>query len=164
MPEVANYQFDHPMGTIYGWFSRNGLTQLRLPTPETRYERIPVLHSSMNDMRVWELHTLLTRYFEGVVQTFDTIPLDLSAGTMFQQAVWEAAQSVRWGETSTYGELARRIDRPRAARAVGQALGANPVPIIVPCHRFLAHSGGLGGFSAGLEWKRALLQTEGNNA
>lgn len=88
-------------------------------------------------------------------------PLDLTHGTPFQQAVWQAMTAIPAGETRTYGELARAIRRPRAGRAVGQACGANPVPVLVPCHRVLAVGGRLGGFSGGLDWKRRLLAREG---
>jgi len=88
-------------------------------------------------------------------------PLDLTRGTPFQQAVWQAMTAIPAGETRTYGELARAIRRPRAVRAVGRACGANPVPVLVPCHRVLAAGGRLGGFSAGLDWKRRLLAREG---
>lgn len=159
MPDAANFQFEHPKGMIYGWFSRKGLCALLLPTPSAK--KLPVLHSSMNDQRVWVLNAALDRYFSGIREDFSEIPLDLSAGTAFQQRVWKAALKTPWGKTNSYGELARRIRNPKASRAVGQALGRNPVPIVVPCHRFLAGNGGLGGFSAGLGWKRALLKAEG---
>jgi len=87
-------------------------------------------------------------------------PLDLSGGTAFQRQVWNQLRKLRSGETSSYGELARRIGKPGAARAVGGACGANPVPVLVPCHRVLASDGGLGGFSGGLKWKRLLLARE----
>jgi len=81
-------------------------------------------------------------------------------GTEFQEAVWEAATGVRLGEMVTYGEIASRVGRPGAARAVGGALGANPAPLFVPCHRVVS-SDGLGGFSGGVEVKRFLLGLEG---
>lgn len=80
--------------------------------------------------------------------------------TPFQRAVWEALLRIPVGETRTYGQLAAAIGRPKAARAVGQACGANPIPVLIPCHRVVAGSGGLGGFSGGLEWKRRLLAVE----
>lgn len=80
--------------------------------------------------------------------------------TPFQRAVWEGLLQIPAGEVRTYGELAAVIGRPMAARAVGQACGANPIPVLVPCHRVVAASGGLGGFSAGLDWKRRLLSVE----
>ena len=87
-------------------------------------------------------------------------PLD-PGGTPFQRAVWEALRRLPRGATRTYAELAGELGRPGAARAVGRAAGANPLPVIVPCHRLLA-SGGLGGFSGGLAAKRALLALEGH--
>jgi methylated-DNA-[protein]-cysteine S-methyltransferase len=89
------------------------------------------------------------------------VALDLSGGTEFERAVWGALAALPFGATCTYGELARAIGRPGAARAVGGAAGQNPVPILVPCHRLLAR-GGLGGFNGGLATKRALLGLEGH--
>lgn len=157
--DAANFVFEHPRGPILGWFTREGLKELVLPVAGR--SRAPVLHSAFNDRRARELRALLRDYFAGVRQDFADVPLDFSGATPFRRAVWETARNVSWGTTSTYGELARLVDNPRGARAVGQALGANPLPIIVPCHRFLAHDGKAGGFSSGLEWKRELLAAEG---
>jgi O-6-methylguanine DNA methyltransferase len=88
-------------------------------------------------------------------------PLDLSGGTEFQRAVWTAMRKIRAGQTRSYGEIAKQIGRPQAVRAVGGACGANPIPVLVPCHRVLAANRKLGGFSGGLEWKRRLLEREG---
>jgi len=88
-------------------------------------------------------------------------PLDLSGGTTFQRQVWNALRKIARGQTKSYGEIARAIGRPRAVRAVGGACGANPIPVLVPCHRVLAANGKLGGFSGGLDWKRKLLTREG---
>lgn len=88
-------------------------------------------------------------------------PLDLSAGTTFQQQVWAALREIALGQTRSYRQVAQAIGRPRAVRAVGGACGANPVPVLIPCHRVLASGGGLGGFGGGLDWKRSLLQREG---
>ena len=88
-------------------------------------------------------------------------PLDLSAGTPFQQRVWKALLKLAGGQTRSYGELARLLGKPGAARAVGGACGANPIPVLVPCHRVLAANRKLGGFSGGLQWKRLLLEREG---
>ena len=82
-------------------------------------------------------------------------------GTPFQRAVWQAMLSIPRGATISYAELARRVGRPGAARAVGQAVGSNPVPLLIPCHRVVASDGGLGGFGGGLPMKRALLRQEG---
>ncbi len=87
-------------------------------------------------------------------------PLDL-AGTEFQKNVWNALRKISMGETKSYGEIAQAIGKPRAVRAVGGACGANPVPVLVPCHRVLAANKKLGGFSGGLNWKHTLLAREG---
>ena len=90
-------------------------------------------------------------------------PLDLSLGTRFQQQLWHAMRCIPTGATLTYGELARTLCHPKAARAIGQACGANPIPLIIPCHRVLASGNKLWGFSAGLNWKRKLLKAEGHS-
>jgi len=103
----------------------------------------------------------LGEYFRGERRAFD-LKLDLSAGTPFQQRVWQGTADIPFGEVRSYGELAAAIGAPGTARAVGQALGANPVPIVVPCHRVVSADGGLGGFALGLRIKRALLRLEGH--
>jgi len=105
------------------------------------------------------LQNQLERYFAGEPVRF-RVPLDLRAGTPFQQKVWCALQRIPHGQTRSYAWVARQIGSPRAARAVGAACGANPVPVIVPCHRVIASDGALGGFSGGLARKRALLLLE----
>lgn len=101
----------------------------------------------------------LMEYFHGQRKRF-SLDLDLG-GTRFQRAVWKALAAVPFGKVVTYGELAMRVKRPGAARACGSACGANPVPVIVPCHRVVAAGGGLGGFGGGLPLKRKLLALEG---
>jgi methylated-DNA-[protein]-cysteine S-methyltransferase len=88
-------------------------------------------------------------------------PIDLSGGTEFQRRVWRTLRLIAWGRTWSYARVARAIGNPKAVRAVGGACGANPIPVFVPCHRVLAANRGLGGFSGGLNWKRALLKREG---
>jgi len=88
-------------------------------------------------------------------------PFDWMSATDFQRRVWTALRAIPLGETREYADLARDLGCPGAARAVGQACGANPIPVLVPCHRVLAAGGTLGGFSAGVEWKRRLLALEG---
>ncbi len=87
-------------------------------------------------------------------------PLD-PAGTEFQKSVWNALRNISIGRTKSYGEIARAIGKPRAVRAVGGACGANPIPVLIPCHRVLAARGKIGGFSSGLDRKRDLLKREG---
>jgi methylated-DNA-[protein]-cysteine S-methyltransferase len=103
----------------------------------------------------------LEEYFAGERTEFD-VPMELD-GTPFQQEVWQELSRIPYGETISYGELARRVGRPNGPRAVGQANGRNPIPIIVPCHRVLA-SNGIGGYGGGLPMKRTLLAVEGVTA
>ncbi|HEX3796553.1 MAG TPA: methylated-DNA--[protein]-cysteine S-methyltransferase [Acidimicrobiales bacterium] len=103
----------------------------------------------------------LEEYFAGERQDFD-IPMELD-GTPFQKDVWAELSRIPYGETISYGELARRVGRPKGPRAVGQANGKNPIAIIVPCHRVLA-STGIGGYGGGLPMKRSLLAIEGVTA
>lgn len=102
----------------------------------------------------------LGEYFAGQRRVFG-LPLDLSAGTAFQQAVWQALCGIACGASRSYGEVATLIGRPAAVRAVGAAVGANPVSVIVPCHRVLGGDGRLTGYAGGLARKLALLRLEG---
>jgi O-6-methylguanine DNA methyltransferase len=88
-------------------------------------------------------------------------PLDWTGKTDFQKSVWRAMLKIPAGQTKSYGEIAAEIKRPKAVRAVGGACGANPIPVLVPCHRILAANKKIGGFSGGLEWKKDLLGREG---
>ena len=90
--------------------------------------------------------------------------LDLGDATVFQRSVWEATRQIPYGETRSYGWIAKQIGKPGAARAVGHALGKNPLPIIIPCHRVISSDGTLGGFSGGLAMKKRLLALEKNNS
>jgi methylated-DNA-[protein]-cysteine S-methyltransferase len=101
----------------------------------------------------------LERYWQGEPVRFDEVPLQ-PRGTPFQIAVWKAMKEIPYGSTISYGELARRIGRPPAVRAVGRASGANPIPIVIPCHRVIGGKGSLVGYAGGLERKRKLLLLE----
>ncbi|MEY4911122.1 MAG: hypothetical protein RL761_785 [Pseudomonadota bacterium] len=102
----------------------------------------------------------LQAYFEAQLQQFD-VPLDLSAGTAFQQAVWQALLAIPFGKTTSYGALSGSIGKPLAVRAVGTAIGRNPIGIIVPCHRVVGADGSLTGYAGGLHRKEAFLRLEG---
>lgn len=106
-----------------------------------------------------EAERQLREYLAGERKTFD-LPLD-QRGTPFQREVWNAVYEVPWGTTVSYGEIARRIGKPKAVRAVGAANGANPHPVIVPCHRIVGSNGTLTGYGGGLPLKRKLLALEG---
>ena len=104
----------------------------------------------------------LTEYFAGERREFD-LPLKLS-GTEFQMSVLHALQQIPYGETTSYSDIAERIGRPKAVRAVGAANGRNPIPIIVPCHRVIGSHGDLTGFGGGLDTKEALLRLEAEHS
>lgn len=101
----------------------------------------------------------LEGYFQGKVRTFN-FPLDLEKGTDFERSVWKWTHRIPYGETRNYSWVAEKCGHPFAYRAVGNALGKNPIPILVPCHRVIRADGGLGGFGAGIRWKRDLLDLE----
>jgi len=103
----------------------------------------------------------LERYFRGEPVSFRDIEVDYGDATDFERAVYDATRAIPYGQVATYGQIAKAIGRPNAQRAVGQALGKNPVSIVVPCHRVVA-TDGLGGFTGGLHWKKKLLRLEGS--
>ena len=153
--------------TELGWIglgiSERGLrlTTLPMPTAGQAEEevRLQGASESARPDEVGGWPEKLRRYARGEATALDGA-LDLAQGTPFQQAVWRALLEIPCGETRTYKQIAEWIGRPQAARAVGQAVGANPLPLVVPCHRVVA-SDGLGGFGGGLAMKKRLLKLEG---
>ncbi len=142
-------------GAFTAVFSDNGLAELSFPDRACR------VRATAEVPKEWRNDT--TAALECVLrgqQPEALPPLDLSIGTPFQQKVWRALLEIPAGETRSYGEIAATVGEPAAARAVGAACGANPIPVLVPCHRVLAAHKKLGGFSAGLKWKRLLLERE----
>ncbi|MFC1918301.1 methylated-DNA--[protein]-cysteine S-methyltransferase [Chloroflexota bacterium] len=153
--------------TNAGWVgisaSPRGLTCLTLPQ-NTEKAALRQLGEDISlaekDMLLFDsIMKRLIDHFTGHRTEFQD-ELDLSGATEFQRRVWQTARKIPHGETRTYKWLAEEIQQPKAARAVGQALGKNPLPIIIPCHRVLAHDGSLGGFTGGIEWKKYLLKLE----
>jgi methylated-DNA-[protein]-cysteine S-methyltransferase len=142
-----------PIGAFGAVFSARGLRQLRFPGPD-----LALAGESRDGAAAALLESELNDYFQGRLVRF-TVPLDLQ-GTAFQSEVWRRVLEIPYGCTRTYSEVARAIGRPRAARAVGAANGANPVPILVPCHRLVGASGDLTGYGGGIELKRWLLRLE----
>jgi len=102
----------------------------------------------------------LRRYLRGELKSFD-LPTEFLFGSPFQRKVWNALKTIPYGRCVSYQWVAKEIGHPRAMRAVGNAVGSNPLPILVPCHRVIRKDGSLGGFSSGLEIKKALLKIEG---
>jgi len=143
-------------GLAGAWFTT---AQRHAPAPErwatwTQTPEHPVLRAA---------HTQLNAYFRAECSSFD-LPLDLASGTPFQQAVWRALLGIPAGTTRSYGELAQQIQRPSAVRAVGAAIGRNPLSIVVPCHRVVGARGDLTGYAGGLDRKAALLRLESGSA
>ena len=151
-----------PLGEIRISASDAGLTavwfpdQRHLPDPAAlRQWRIADDHPLLNAAKLQ-----LQAYFSGQSKSFD-LPLDLSTGTLFQQSVWTSLLTIPAGGSQSYREVAEHIQRPKAMRAVGGAVGHNPISIVVPCHRVLGTDGSLTGYSGGLERKVELLRLEG---
>jgi O-6-methylguanine DNA methyltransferase len=164
--EVKGEVWELPIPTRDGEFiaaySKKGLCSLDFPKPQkqnadsTNGTQIP------SQARHWHEQTIkaLANALAGrPIKEFP--PLDLSRGTDFQQRVWRVLKSIGCGKTLSYGEVADEIGGRKAVRAVGRACGANPIPVLIPCHRVLASNQKIGGFSGGLDWKRKLLAREG---
>jgi methylated-DNA-[protein]-cysteine S-methyltransferase len=170
-PRVDWRILDTPLGPVGLAWTAQGLRRLQLPEATAAATRRRLLEGCAAPMRpagrapawVGSLAARLRRHLAGAPQDLRDVPVDLAAGTEFERRVWRAARRVGPGRTTSYGALARAIGRPGAARAVGRALGLNPVALVVPCHRVVAADGGLHGFSArgGTATKRRLLALEG---
>jgi len=161
--------FDTPIGPCGVAWSERGLTRLRLPESD-RSATEKRLRASATDPVVEEpppgieqVIAEIRRYLLGTRVDFASVSIDLMGVSPFHRKVYDAARSIGWGQTASYGELARQAGSPGAARAVGQALSRNPIAIIIPCHRILASGNKVGGFSAfgGTSVKEGLLALEG---
>lgn len=153
-----NYAYlDTPIGTLLIAGDADAVLQITFPS---RGEAAKAEAGWVESQRgpVGEAIRQLREYFAGKRTGFD-LPL-APRGTEFQRSVWRQLQEIPYGETISYGELARRVGNPKASRAVGSANGANPLPIVIPCHRVIAGNGTLGGFGGGLPMKQTLLALE----
>jgi methylated-DNA-[protein]-cysteine S-methyltransferase len=157
-----------PVGPLFLAFTPKGLASLDFNDGRARFSStpgsIPSLDLELPPAQIAaamnEAIRVIANYFSGIPPDFSSVPLDLQ-GTPFQLRVWEKLREIPWGVTISYQELAARVGNPKATQAVGRANGANPIPLIVPCHRVIARDGSLGGYSSGLERKRWLLRHEG---
>jgi methylated-DNA-[protein]-cysteine S-methyltransferase len=154
--DLAYGTFDSPVGALLIAGDEEQLHHIGFPS-ERRAEPPPA-HWRRDDTRFAEAFRQLAAYFAGDLTRFD-LPLRF-AGTEFQNEVWAALRDIPFGETVSYGALASRIGRPTASRAVGGANGANPLPIVVPCHRVIGSDRSLTGFGGGLPIKKFLLDHE----
>ncbi|HPN33692.1 MAG TPA: methylated-DNA--[protein]-cysteine S-methyltransferase [bacterium] len=158
--------------SLYAWepanlllvASEQGLFRIEFVRPgeEDRFLTAlpPTVHLVKDERAFDKVRPQLDVYFSGKPVDWQ-MALDVSSGTDFQQLVWSALRRIPYGQTITYGQLAQSIGKPGASRAVGAANAANPLPVIIPCHRVVAGNGRLGGFSGGLHIKQALLRLEG---
>jgi methylated-DNA-[protein]-cysteine S-methyltransferase len=160
--------------TTYGFaalaWNENGVTSLRLPaSSEARAEasvlhRFPQARCTTPSAQMASLISEIKRYFDGEKVDFSAVPLDMGSQDPFFARVYAEVRKLGWGETTTYGAVAKVLGaEPQAARDVGQAMASNPIPLIVPCHRVLAAGGRIGGFSApgGSRSKAKMLEIEG---
>ncbi|MCB0416803.1 MAG: methylated-DNA--[protein]-cysteine S-methyltransferase [Bdellovibrionaceae bacterium] len=146
--KYTNNILQTPIGKISVYACEDGLREIRFQN----HKKEP-----LTDLHVDALKQL-EEYFAGTRQIFE-LPLSLT-GTDFQVRVWDSLRVLGFGETTNYGSIAHSVGSPRASRAVGNAVGRNPLPIVIPCHRVIHAGGGIGGFSGGLSKKRWLLNHE----
>lgn len=157
---------DTPLGWVAVLATEKGIRRVTLPHPK-REAALHHLRQKEGDLghhapeRLAPVLDRLRRYYQGEPVSFTDIPLDFTGRPPFAQAVWTLVRGLPRGHTLTYGEVARQLGRPRAARAVGRAMATNPVPPIVPCHRILGKGGQLTGFGGGLALKAHMLALEG---
>ncbi|MEJ0088601.1 MAG: methylated-DNA--[protein]-cysteine S-methyltransferase [Limisphaerales bacterium] len=161
--KAKNQLLELPIATSDGQFiagySEKGLAGLNFPVERASSRAVKPRVVPAQFLR-W--HSATTKALKSILagrEPKEFPPLDL-VGTAFQKSVWKQMLKISLGKTKSYGEIAAAIGNPKAVRAVGGACGANPVPVLVPCHRILAANSKLGGFSSGLDWKRSLLKRE----
>lgn len=160
-PPILYTSFNTTLGKIFIAATQRGICDLAISTDRVLFLkrlRLKYAYPVIKDDRPFHiLKKGFEDYLSGMHVRFNT-PIDVK-GTDFEKRVWKEVRNIPYGETRTYGEIARRIGNPKATRAVGQACGKNPIPIIIPCHRVVATIG-LGGYSSGLRIKERLLKME----
>ena len=150
--------FESPIGKLTVVTDKSAIIALHVEG-DRYFTNIPKQwESDPSNPLLQQAHREIDEYFAGARKRFD-VPLN-AQGTDFQKAVWDALQNIPFGSTVSYGELADKIGKPRAARAVGTAAGRNPICLIVPCHRVLTNTAQLGGYVAGIKFKQYLLAFE----
>lgn len=150
---MASMSFQTPLGVIVATADDGGICMLDFDAqPCAQYESSPYLT---------QLKSELDAYFQGKLKMF-TVPLN-PHGTPFQKSVWKILQTIPYGEQISYTQEAMKLNHPKAVRAVANANGKNPIPILIPCHRVIAKDGGIGGYSGGILKKAFLLELEREN-
>lgn len=149
-PDSFYDTFESPIGTLYLVFTGKALTGVDFKKPDVILRKGPASPLIKKELR---------EYFESGREEF-TQKIEFIKGTEFEKKIWLALKEIPYGETRTYKWLAEKIGKPTAFRAVGQALGRNPLPIILPCHRIIESDGSIGGYSSGIDIKRRLLEME----
>jgi methylated-DNA-[protein]-cysteine S-methyltransferase len=166
--DVAYASVDTPFGSLLVANTPRGLVKISFPSTYDTEDTLEDLATRISPRvleapaRLDEVRRQLDLYFEGRLHEFD-LPLDWQLSQGFRRRALRAIDRIPYGKTRSYTEIARSAGNERAVRAAGTACGANPIPIVVPCHRVLRSSGGLGGYGGGLPMKEALLDLEGVN-
>ena len=153
--------YESPLGTLTLYATASALVGLTFPTQSVNFQEPVVIDQTISSPILQQTIQWLDQYFAGQVPTI-TIPL-APQGTAFQQNVWSQLQHIPYGTSLTYGELSQRVfnsPAPKGAQAIGSAVGANPISLIIPCHRVLGKGKALTGYTGGLSIKRALLTIE----
>jgi O-6-methylguanine DNA methyltransferase len=163
--EIAYARLESQIGTVWVASTQMGLCKISLGRAQTGAflswlsKHIGPVEPHEEPEAVGGAVAQLREYFSGSRRIFD-LPLDVR-GTAFQKAVWSQVVRIPYGATATYGDIAQLVGKPKASRAVGGAVGANPLPIVIPCHRVIGTGGTLTGFGSGLDTKETLLRLEG---
>ena len=163
MTTVARVRFESPVGTLEGFAHEGALCAFSFA--DGRYNPLATVTARLGPVQVLDgdplgVEARFREYFDGGLELLDDLPVD-TGGTPFQRRVWQVLRTIPVGKTWSYLDVARRVGAPEAVRAVGAANGANPVAIVVPCHRVIGSNGRLVGYGGGLDRKRWLLAHEG---
>jgi len=161
-PELIELPITTRDGEFMAHYSEKGLAGLNFPRAKAASSR--AVNAKQIPLKILQWHRTTTAALKKILaglEPHELPPLDWTGTTDFQKSVWKAMLKIPRGKTRSYGEIAQVIGNPKAVRAVGGACGANPIPVLVPCHRVLAANNKIGGFSSGLGWKASLLEREG---
>ena len=160
---ISVAEYSRPHCSLYLASTPKGICQITFAARQSYDSFKNALPGPVDSQHTEHLNHLkheLDAYFKTVLISFQT-PIVFLSGTDFEKTVWIALQHIPYGTVKSYAQIAKQINRPKAVRAVGNANAANPLPIVIPCHRVIASDGKIGGYGAGVETKRKLLRLEG---